>query len=467
MLIEWRQFHGIPVSLVVIGNQSFSSYNMEEDDATLGRMRVQYAPLTLTTTTLLWMESFWKRLEGGEDEENGSTPLPLSFSSRERLYEESFLRSDSSSFSLGRYVDSLSQSLRLEFYRWQGSFVWDAVDSDPCFVAWFSTYSTSKELFFDLNGSHTKMSHETYQAYLSCENRKRELQFLSRLQQRMFPLLLLLSRCCSSSHNQTSPKALQVQLLPVLAELYKILLSKEEKENLSSEANNSRHNNSITAEQKSNEATNAHGNTKKKRKKPSMNLLKRYLDPTGRIEGGEDIQPPSLDLSKLQTLARELIIVVGQSHPKDNHNKTTPLKALPIYTLRGIHRMVTELHQLIGESMDRCMERWKLENPLWLEEVDTEDDNKTELVPRKDLVEGLSPPTKGIYNVWKDRLSISREDWYNCCRKTIEINPNEFTMGVWNLILLGLIQAKRGRGRGSGRITGSIQYEKVSVVWCS
>jgi hypothetical protein len=118
--------------------------------------------------------------------------------------------------------------------------------------------------------------------------------------------------------------------------------------------------------------------------------------------------------------------------------------------------MIKELSRMIGEQIDQRMEQWKEQTPLLLLPPDRpEDDDEMEAVHlRREIVQGLQQPAKGMYGLLVDCLSISREEWFH----TFGAQKEEFTFGVWTLIACGLLQAKPSR-RG-------VVYEKVSVVWC-
>jgi hypothetical protein len=214
-------------------------------------------------------------------------------------------------------------------------------------------------------------------------------------------------------------------LLPVLAELYPVL---DEKEEIGKDTVN-------------------------------FKLLQRYLD-RGNHNNSDQEDPPSSDddgpskgTLAIKTHLQELIVLLGQLLSKED-SSAPPSQVLE----EGILQMIKDLNRLIGEQIDQCMEQWKEQNPLLLLPSDRpEDDDNDEMEAvhlRREIVEGLQQPAKGMYGLLVDRLSISREEWFH----TFGAPAEEFTFGVWTLIACGLLQAKPSR-RG-------VVYEKVSVVWC-
>jgi hypothetical protein len=200
----------------------------------------------------------------------------------------------------------------------------------------------------------------------------------------------------------------------------------------------------------------------------NVKLLQRYLDRGNHrnqnnniISSGQEDNPPlsddddtpSKETLTIKTRLQELIVVLGQLLlSKEEDSSAPPSQVLE----EGILQMIKDLNRLIGEQIDQCMEQWKEENPLLRHPSERpEDDDEMEAVHlRREIVEGLQQPAKGMYGLLVDRLSISREEWFH----TFGAPAEEFTFGVWTLIACGLLQAKPSRR--------CVVYEKISVVWC-
>ena len=420
LLQEWRSAYGVPVSLIVVG----TTHSEQEDTMQwCGGMRLRHMFCRND-----WFDAFWKQLG----------VLPISSRDQKQLLEA--YQNDHQS--TAKFCQNL-QFYLTRFFLSKGSFAWDALIDHPPFVAWFSTYDNAKTLLEIDDESSVQLSR--YKACLCLQ--LEHLPIFWKLHNTLFPWIL---------HDQKTPvdwKKLLADIADMHTEIIQVLKeAKEEHQNESSKEGESG-----DIDKNNNEA----GFIKSQHS--SRLLLQHYLDCTNqnsqnnntRLKGSAAkdtvgaIIPLKDLLSTVHTSVQELVVVVGTTIDNVDGPPSTAIRQ------DGIFKMLQDLNSLVGEQTDRCARQWKEQNPMYssLQTI-----SKDKIVPRMDLVDNLPQIAQRLYRVLQDRLSISREEWF----QSLHLSVEEFSFGVWTLILCGLVQLKTNRKRGADLVS----YEKVSVVWC-
>lgn len=461
---EWRQDYGLPVSLVVFGH----NVSIQGEGA---QLRLRY----IQPSYELWLRSFCHDLIWTQRQE---TPFPLT--SMDRLYEwvQHYTIEHGS---LSRFCHDVEMCIT-EWYSPQfndiSSWVWDALEVHPSFLAWFSTYGTAKKWLSTQAGS-TK-----YTVLEECHQIQQQLMWWWKWQAKLLPILMTSgNNNNNNNNNKIVTSEVAYQLLKPLAELYSWLIQTE--------------------------------------KEPSSASLppemERYLDraekrATNKSQPTSESQSISLSSEQTQakTLLYELIILIGTTMDNARMSTTSEAAAAAAGTtaaitgttrttttcttipkisdldrMEGIYRMIHELCEIVSDSMESLLEKWMEANPL-AKRCDKTISTKTKtkgsrshrqhVTPgssfdneirslqrpchhRKDLIDGLTSPARELYGLLQDRWSIPREEWLY----QFGGSPHDFVQGIWMLVLTGLVQAKTKRAGNTGTM---VYYEKVSVVWC-
>ena len=369
-----------------------------------------------------------------------------------------------------------------DFYSQDPStFVWDAVERHPLFLAWFGVHGTAKK-WLSMSSGDVK-----YVALEECQRIQQELRWWWIWPTKLLPFLM---RRVGSGRATETNKVVNYEddktfLLSSLAELY------------------------YEAAAPSVHATKDSENDVKATGRPALPThLERYWDHTGQrkktennpatassqlSQQQEQIQQLQKQKQQVLTLLYELILVVGASS-QDNTidgaaeaSRVTPLT--PMEKMEGIERMLHEMFDFCAKAIGQLQDRWNGSNPLKKSKISTSSSTTAMTMEyqhghwvssssschhRQSLVEELGSPAKELYGLLEERLSIRRDEWLYLFGGS----PHEFMQGVWTLVLLGLVQSKTRRSSGgasggssSGRSgtrkgTNIVYYEKVSVMWC-
>ncbi len=389
-LQEFRQEHGLPVSLVVVGHVPVHG-DM--------RLRLRYVKACQTT----WMKVFWQELGN-----KSKTPLPVSSIDRLTQVVHNYRLEHQS---MTRLCEDLLTNVTV-FFAHPSRFIWNGLELHPSFLAWFHVHGTAKRWLSTAPGS-TK-----YTALAKCQRLQNQLQWWWNWQTKLLPFVL------SPNDDQEFLGYLQP-----LAELFSSLTDTVAISCLPP-------------------------------------LLERYLDRTGKRKMDETTSESnsfSLQQQQARTLLYELIILLGHANKETNeaHDGRTMLTVQD--KTEGIRRMIHDLFEFVIQSMDAVICDWDQCNPLakTLSKKSGQSDGEVTLSGhhhRHDLVGGLISPSKELFGLLQDRLSISREEWFY----QFGGSAQDFVRGLWTLVILGLVQAKWKR-LGTGN---TVYYEKVSVVWC-
>jgi hypothetical protein len=307
--------------------------------------------------------------------------------------------------SCSKLVQDLDQSIA-HFYTQAGSFVWDLSYHNVAFVAWFCTYPNAKKIM-EIKGC----GWETYQALETCRQIQDQLATCWESITSSLPLFL----------EEVSPASIK-QTLSLLAKLL-------------GEADPTMQRNDQEQER--------------------FETLRRWLDPSQKrsVESTQVTDASSDDMyKKIRSLVRELIILVDAQGKAETLSKNPPDDET-IQT--ELSKMIQNLYNLLGSQLDTWKGRWMNTCPLLLLSDNGGIFDK-DVQPRYEIIEGLAHPAKALYQLLKGRLSIGRKEWLHDFGGSVA----DFTLGVWFLVVTGLLQVKRARG-------GQIVYEKVPVVWTS
>ena len=209
-----------------------------------------------------------------------------------------------------------------------------------------------------------------------------------------------------------------------------------------------------------------------------------YLDRTRRREREKDSQTGPVQKEDFSSLINQLIVLVGSSRrEKEEGDANTTCQ-------EGINCMLKEFSNEALQRADELGRSLGLGNMMLLPkgEEDYHDSvweaarEATSAQPRREIVATLGKYTShsaglissaGILQViFRDRVSMSREEWFAQFYSIAQINNNKskivpleelthwFVLGTWFLYQCGLV--KEGKLQRKKMI-----YEKVSVVWCS
>ena len=223
--------------------------------------------------------------------------------------------------------------------------------------------------------------------------------------------------------------------------------------------------------------------------------LKRYLqrgnkeDATDKKEGGDRL-PSSDDLvnvkevqqqsiKKLKTMVQELIVLTIAFSTNQNHSSLFNTEKEDEMTRNdkirlGIKESILEMNVLALSQIEELTRQWMDLNPLMAYAFARENHIESELCTaeirpvnfRRHILENLPAGSRELYEALEGRLSIDRDEWYNCCNGTIE----DFVIGVWTLRKCGLIRPKKmvtAQKQGKARKRQEVlSYEKNAVVWC-
>ena len=223
--------------------------------------------------------------------------------------------------------------------------------------------------------------------------------------------------------------------------------------------------------------------------------LKRYLqrgnkeDATDKRDG-DDRLPSSDDLvnvkevqqqtiKKLKAMVQELIVLTAALSTNQNHSSLFNTENEDEMTRSdkirlGIKESILEMNVFTLSQIEELTRQWMDFNPLMAYEFARENQIESELFTaesrpvnfRRRILENLPTGSRELYEALEGRLSIDRDEWYNCFNGTIE----DFVIGVCTLRKCGLIRPKKmvtvqkqGKARKRQEV---LSYEKNAVVWC-
>lgn len=381
-LEEWRTEYGLPVQLVVVGHIAPNTLP--------SNAHVRY----VTPCRYTWLKTFWKTLLS-----NSESPCPIASSD---MLSQLVYRYRIEHRSLSMFMEELQLNVTY-FYTPPASFVWDALELHPSFLAWFGVHGTAKK-WLSLKSGASKFT-----ALQECQQFQHQIKWWWSLQMHLLPLLM---------DERTIPN----DFLSVLAELYHAVRECDPKA------------------------------------PPLPPDVGRYWN----RKSADLTKTPDSELSseqkRAQGLIYELILVVG--HYLRGTTEDDAVKLSSKEQMDGMQRMLHELFEFCEERMAKLQDKWNQNNPL--SKRASSSGQTIDHGPchhRQKLVDGLMSPSKELYGLLEDRLSIPREEWLY----DFGGSPEDFMRGVWSLVVLGLVQAKSKRGGNKGT---TVYYEKVSVVWC-
>lgn len=404
-LVEWRSEYGLPLSFIVMGTLE------QVQDLTLGGGSVRIQIMSSTTTD--WLFHFFKYIQ----------VLPLEWKVVWNLIQE-YQHGHASCTNL---LQSLIQTISSQFYTSKGSFVWDLARFHSAdFVAWFCTYETAKTYL----SSTDTYGWEKYQALEQCRQIQGHLQHLYKGMILGLPLFVKINQSHAGAAGIGIGNETMKETLLVLAKLHEWI--SEESSVTTTDADN---NNSVQKE-----------------------ALQRFLDPNKQVKDSQKINIDGKTTKTIKAMIQELIILVVAAQQQQHDTTTTTAQRPPdAETIQaGLTDMIKTIFEQLGEQIDMWFGQWIEHCPLFVEEDEKKEEFQKEVHLRLGTIHDLPQPAKIMYSLLEGRLSIGREEWLHDFGGSVE----DFTLGVWFLIVTGLLQRKRARG-------GRIIYEKVAVVWTS
>jgi hypothetical protein len=491
-MMAWRSLHGIPVSLVVLASSksaenSLSTMIKRGEHGATGRFGLRetrlYVPSPVVDANEVsnvstsssaadalseWTQYFVEALQ--------ETPAPLRPSNEISLplyhwMQESLMESASCT----RIVDHLRQ-LVTEFFSQPGSFVWDSLRCtpptqedlspnvntfQPTFCAWFCVYEKAQRMLSmkdnddDDDATKTMLStSDKCQALLQCRHLLHsggKLHFWWNLSCALLPIqvwtVVIEQNLAITADHVHALRRNSRFILSCLCRAQGLL---------------ARH-----GAPKSTTTTDEDDEVDK--------ILTRYLcrgapldgESSGRYCNEQEMRElDSEPMAEANQMIGEMIILVDRATSLNQNDSALGIDTSNRDIWKGLVQMMLEINRLAASQLDYFTRWWMHKNPL-MKYMDVQDPQLSNrdfsLVPsprfmniRRNIVSGLSPTVQRLLNVLQDQMVISQEDWFHTWDGTME----EFSIGVWMLQMMGIIQIKKGGG------SHKTMYEKVSVVWC-
>jgi hypothetical protein len=310
-------------------------------------------------------------------------------------------------------------------------------------VGWFATYVSAKEFLSSAAGWEKLMSLEELQ--VTNQQRQALMNVCSLLQASFIPPSpSTVSLDFESSHSSSNPS--KGQLLSIL---FKI-------------------------------RTDLAGNWKARTEEGEDYLgWKVYLDRSQRQERKKDAQAGPLQEEDFSSFINQLIVLVGSAQrAKEGEEANTTWQ-------EGINSMLKEFSNEALQRADGLGRSLSLRNIMLLPKRAQDDHDgvwetaqeATSVQLRREVVAtlytnshsaGLISSAGILQAIFRDRVSMSREEWFSQFCSMAQNNNNVpreelthwFVLGTWFLYQCGLV--KEGKLQRNG-----IMHEKASVVWCS
>jgi hypothetical protein len=327
-----------------------------------------------------------------------------------------------------KFVQDMNQSISHFFASTKGSFVWDLHHHNTDFVAWFCTYEGAKTYL-----SNPDHGWEKYQAMQRCRHMQRRIRYLWKGMVIGLPLFLTHGAAAGSENYEKKKSPSSSSTKATLSALAKLHTWTQEV---------------FLETTTTDDATDT-----------QKDQLQRFLDPNQQIK---DLDTTiTIDVTtnnKIKSIIQELVILVAaqQEQQQQQHDTSAQFPKPPdAETIKeGLADMIKTLFQLLGEQIDLWVDQWVDLCPLYLVGDHKESKFLKEVHLRREIVDDLPQPAQTMYQLLQGRLSIGREEWLHDFGGSVD----DFMMGVWFLMVTGLLQPKRSRG-------GRLVYEKVPVVW--